>query len=1196
MSQSESVSTSSTTRGSRYLNPEKISTDPSTPGAELQWSHWLHTFQNFISEEVANASPDLKLKLLINYLAPGVFAIIKGCASYDEAIELLKNSYEKPRNRILARHILSSRQQKPEESIRDYVRALKLLAQDCDFQAVSAQQNQNDFMCITFISGINSQKIRQRLLENLTLSFDDAQNQALTLETAEKSLQSFSISSNPTSLLNAIPGAEQEKEVDNNLAAVNFGQRKRQCFFCGGNVHQRIKCPAFHSQCQLCSKKGHFANVCRSRSETSPKVNAVTHDTPTETASVVAAAPGSLRKATIPITINDYVADALVDTGSSVSFIDKGLAETLKLKKKRCSQSITLASLSHTSIVEGSCTATLKIDKHTYSKRNLLIVNNLCADVIIGHDILRTHSALILDFGGEEEPLNICNVMEASVPPASIFSNLSPSIKPIAIKSRRHSEEDEAFIKEEVIKLLEDGVIKPSISPWRAQVLVAGGGNHRKRLVIDYSRTINNFTELDAYPLPKIESIISKVSKFNFFSQIDLKSAYHQVPILKKEQKFTAFEACGKLYEFTRIPFGVTNGVAAFQRTLEFIIEKENLVGTYAYLDDVTICGVTKDEHDKNLNTFLQAAEKYRLTLNKEKCTFCSESINLLGHTITNQTIKPDKSRIQPLLDLPVPKDSMSLRRVLGLFAHYSPWVRNFSHKIRPLVDSAEFPLSNQAISSFNNLKSELADASLHAIDLKATFTVETDASEYAIGAILSQDERPVAYFSRSLSPPERRHSSIEKEACAIVEALRKWRHLLLRRHFILITDQQSVAFMLQAHHSSKIKNEKVERWRLELSAYKYDVIYRPGKENLAADALSRVCAQIHTNSTSKLIELHSALGHPGITRMTHWIRTKNLPYSVTDIRAITSACRICAEVKPQFNKFQGTLIKATAVAENHSAINYNVELETSPFERLSLDFKGPIPSKSTNKYILTIIDEFSRFPFAYPCQDLSADTVIRCLKDIFFMFGTPLFIHSDRSTAFMSERVQQFLRSLNIASSRTTPYNPQGNGQIERLNGTMWRTVQLFLKSKGLDVTDWEQVLPESLHSIRSLLCTASNCTPHEIMFSHPRRTMNGQSMPTWLSSSGTALMKRNVRTSKYDPLVEEVELLQTNPSYSHIRLPDGRETTISNRHLSPLPDGEDVPCQEDTPSDLDGTVQEPESVEQPDPAPLLRISVDSS
>ncbi|KAL0880953.1 hypothetical protein ABMA27_002114 [Loxostege sticticalis] len=994
MSQSESVSTSSTTRGSRYLNPEKFSTDPSTPGAELQWSHWLHTFQKFISEEVANASPDLKLKLLINYLAPGVFAIIKGCASYDEAIELLKNSYEKPRNRILARHILSSRQQKPEESIRDYVRALKLLAQDCDFQAVSAQQNQNDFMCIAFISGINSQKIRQRLLENLTLSFDDAQNQALTLETAEKSLQSFSISSNPTSLLNAIPvQPEQEKEVDNNLAAVK-----------------------------------------------------------------------------------------------------------------------------------------------------LLIVNNLCADVIIGHDILRTHSALVLDFGGEEEPLNICNVMEASVPPASIFSNLSPSIKPIAIKSRRHSEEDEAFIKEEVIKLLEDGVIKPSISPWRAQVLVAGGGNHRKRLVIDYSRTINNFTELDAYPLPKIESIISKVSKFNFFSQIDLKSAYHQVPILKKEQKFTAFEACGKLYEFTRIPFGVTNGVAAFQRTLEFIIEKENLVGTYAYLDDVTICGVTKEEHDKNLNTFLQAAEKYRLTLNKEKCTFSSESINLLGHTITNQTIKPDKSRIQPLLDLPVPKDSMSLRRVLGLFAHYSPWVRNFSHKIRPLVDSAEFPLSDQAISSFNNLKSELADASLHAIDLKATFTVETDASEYAIGAILSQDERPVAYFSRSLSPPERRHSSIEKEACAIVEALRKWRHLLLRRHFILITDQQSVAFMLQAHHSSKIKNEKVERWRLELSAYKYDVIYRPGKENLAADALSRVCAQIHTNSTSKLIELHNALGHPGITRMTHWIRTKNLPYSVTDIRAITSACRICAQVKPQFNKFQGTLIKATA-----------------PFERLSLDFKGPIPSKSTNKYILTIIDEFSRFPFAYPCQDLSADTVIRCLKDIFFMFGTPLFIHSDRGTAFMSERVQHFLRSLNIASSRTTPYNRQGNGQIE--------------------------LLPESLHSIRSLLCTASNCTPHERMFSHPRRTMNGQSMPTWLSSSGTALMKRNVRTSKYDPLVEEVELLQTNPSYSHIRLPDGRETTISNRHLSPLPDGEDVPCQQDTPSDLDGTVQEPESVEQPDP-----------
>ncbi|XP_026322807.1 uncharacterized protein LOC113232347 [Hyposmocoma kahamanoa] len=210
------------------------------------------------------------------------------------------------------------------------------------------------------------------------------------------------------------------------------------------------------------------------------------------------------KKGTIAITINNTRVDALIDTGSSVSFIDRSIARMMKLQQRPYKHTINLASLSHTSTVNCVCFATLEINNHIYKQRPFLVIDNLCADVIIGHDILRNHSKLEFQFGGSRQPLHIC-VMEASVPPASIFTNLSADITPIAIKSRRHNNDDEEFIQTEISKLSNDGIIEKSVSPWRAQVLVAGGGAHRKRMV-DYSRTINKFTYLDAYPLPSTSS------------------------------------------------------------------------------------------------------------------------------------------------------------------------------------------------------------------------------------------------------------------------------------------------------------------------------------------------------------------------------------------------------------------------------------------------------------------------------------------------------------------------------------------------------------------------------------------------------------------------------------------------------------------------------------------------------------------
>ena len=1088
--------------------------------------------------------------------------------------------YVKPKNEIFARHVLACRRQNPGESLDKYLQALKLLAQDCSFKAVTADEYRDDYIRDAFINGLTSPQIRQRLLENRQMDLQTAYEKAHTLEMAQQHSASYSQSGmainaavphsdilphttpSDAPLHAAPPEAERRGGPEASLLAAAAGYGDTKCFFCGFERHNRRKCPAKNATCGNCGKQGHYAKVCRS--PTKPTSAAMPM-----LASVSAASPHCLEKAVCSISINGSKAQALIDTGSSESFVSHALVQKHKwpLLPPQGYGKVSMAATSLTSTVLGTCKARVKLsEEESYDGVTLSVIQDLCCDVILGHNFLKQHSVVEIPFGGSMPPLKICGHTGAAVPPPSLFSNLTEDCKPVAVRSRHHSVADKKFISSEVSKLLKEGVIEPSNSPWRAQVLVTSNENHKKRMVIDYSQTINRFTLLDAYPLPRIDEMVGQVAQYKYFSTLDLRNAYHQISIKEEDKAYTAFEADGKLYQFNRIPFGITNGVASFQRVIDDIVEKEELKDTFVYIDNVTVCGLTQEQHDENLGRFMEAVEKYRLALNEEKCVFSTRSVNLLGYLIGEGTLKPDPERLRPFLDLPEPRDMPSLKRVIGMFAHYSRWISGFSEKVHPLVQTASFPLSTEAKRSFEALKSEIAGTAISAIDPAEPFVVETDASEHAIAATLCQAGRPVAFFSRTLSPCEQRHSAVEKEAYAIVESLRHWRHYLLGRQFQLVTDQKSVTFMFDKTHGSKIKNEKISRWRLELSCFCYDIVYRPGDENAAADALSRVCGS--TSGVDGLRKLHEDLCHPGLTRMTHFVRSRNLPYSVEDIKRMISACATCAELKPRFHKPEPIhLIKAT-----------------QPFDRLSMDFKGPLPSATKNTYLLTIVDEFSRFPFAFPCPDMTATTIIKCLCQMFAIFGMPSYIHSDRGPSFMSEELRQFLLGRGIAMSRTTPYNPRGNGQVERYNGIIWRAVSLALKTRSLSPADWELVLPDALHSIRSLLCTATNCTPHERLFCYQRKSSCGRSVPTWLVSPGKALYRRQVRQSKYDPLVDEVELLDVNTNYAHVRFQDGRETTVSLRHLAPV--GDDAGPPAGSGPAADGPAVQPPAYPAGDPA----------
>ena len=235
--------------------------------------------------------------------------------------------------------------------------------------------------------------------------------------------------------------------------------------------------------------------------------------------------------------------------------------------------------------------------------------------------------------------------------------------------------------------------------------------------------------------------------------------------------------------------------------------------------------------------------------------------------------------------------------------------------------------------------------------------------------------------------------------------------------------------------------------------------------------------------------------------------------------------------------------------------------------ERLSVDFKGPLKSRSQNSYLFTAVDEYSRFPFAIPCKDMSSATVKLCLDTIFSFCGMPSFVHSDRGTSFLSRDVRDHLTRRGVACSATTPYHPEGNSQCERYNGIIWKAVQLAIKDRKLTEVFWEEVLPDALHSIRSLLTTTTNATPHERFFNFSRRSGLGSSLPTWLLTPGPVLLRRFVRHSKNDPFVDEVELIAANPTYARIRYPSGRESSVSLRDLAPCPSRNEAGSVEQTP-----------------------------
>ena len=412
---------------------------------------------------------------------------------------------------------------------------------------------------------------------------------------------------------------------------------------------------------------------------------------------------------------------------------------------------------------------------------------------------------------------------------------------------------------------------------------------------------------------------------------------------------------------------------------------------------------------------------------------------------------------------------------------------------------------------------------------------------------MLNQQGRPVAFFSKRLNEVEKKWAAVELEAYAIVYALRKFRQYVLGRPFELLTDQKGVSHLFGKTSKLSTKNAKLCRWRLEIAEFDFLIKYRPGVENVAADDLSRVYSIDSTESATGLAKsIHKNLAHPGVTRGAHYLQQHfemNISSATSIMEKVIKDCDICARLKPRFLKLASSSITTA----------------TRPWQRLSIDFAGPKPASNNNKFMLTIVDEFSRYPFAFAVSQVNSLTVIKCLTSLFTLYGPPDCIHSDRGKCFESLELAQFLESWNVDKTRTTPYHPSGNGQCERFNATIWNTILLRLEESKGDVDKWESELNLALMNIRSLPSRALKYqSPHSLFLGFERRSTlqatnqpeskaTAAVVPEWITADCPVYFKCHARSSKYDEKVQKVIILDIlSPYVVCVKFENGREDTV--------------------------------------------------
>jgi hypothetical protein len=724
-------------------------------------------------------------------------------------------------------------------------------------------------------------------------------------------------------------------------------------------------------------------------------------------------------------------------------------------------------------------------------------------------------------------------------PPRPGFDHKIPlkaGVEPFNLRPYRFSVVQKDVIDKLVQDMLDQGIVQHSTSPFASPTILVRKKDGSWRLCVDFRR-LNDPTIKDRFPIPLIEDLMDELSGAVAFSKLDMKSGYHQLRMAPGEEHKTAFKTHSGHFEYLVMPFGLTNAPASFQSLMNQVFKPFLRKFVIIFFDDLLIYSKTMEDHYAHLQLVFQLIRDNTLFLNKSKCDFALPKVEYLGHFITKEGVSTDPAKIKAVSSWPIPQNLKQLRGFLGLAGYYRRFVKDFGKLAKPLTDllrKDSFLWSETATQAFSALKTALVSAPVLCLpNFSKKFTVETDASGKGIGAVLMQDQHPIAYISKSLGPKQQAMSVYERELLAIVYAVQKWGSYLSHAPFIIKTDQKSIKYMLD----QKLNTPFQQVWVAKLLGFDFEIQYKEGSSNTAADALSRkvgaeLLALVLNNASDNLLDSitsdwqrdpqlktiiqdleHNPTTHPKYS----WVRGElrrngklvigqnpTLKKSIltwlhdSAVRGHSGRDVTTSRVKSLFywrgmTKDIISYVKSCGVCQKnkHDLAAYPGLLQPLPipnqiWTHISMDFIEGLPTSAGKQVIFVVVDRLSKYAhfmaLAHPYTAM--DIAHLFLDNVFKLHGLPETITSDRDPIFISSFWNEFFALQGVALNKSSAYHPQSDGQTEVVN----KCLETYLRCMCSDhPAQWSKWLSLAEWWYNTNYHSSIHTTPYEVVYGQP-------------------------------------------------------------------------------------------------------------
>eukprot|EP00253_Pinus_taeda_P002632 PITA_02632 len=628
--------------------------------------------------------------------------------------------------------------------------------------------------------------------------------------------------------------------------------------------------------------------------------------------------------------------------------------------------------------------------------------------------------------------------------------------RPIRQLQRRMNPNLREIVKEELQKLLNVNFIYPILdSQWVSPLVIVPKKNGKWRVFIDY-RELNKATLKDHFPLPFIDQVLVALAGKEYFSFLDGFSGCNQIQVAPEDQDKTTFTYPWGTFAYRVLPFGLCNAPATFQREVLGIFSDLIHDCVEVYMDDFTVYGDSFEEALENLEKVLIRCKETNIFLSYEKWFMMFIEGIVLGHHISGDGIKVDRSKVEFISKFPIPNCQKDVRSFLGFTGYYRRFIEKFTKIASPLfkllTKDCELKWDPDCQFAFETLKTRIFEAPiLRGPNWKLPFHISVDASDTSLGAVLGQkDLFPYAiyYTSKNLTPTELNYTVTEKEFLVVVHAINKFRHYITGYKNFVHTDHSTIRYLMK----KPVTNGRVTRWLLLLQEFNITVLDRPGKQNTVADFFSRIQ---NTNEDSPVEDKFPDKYLFAVTTKTPWY---------ADIANYLVTGKLPPHLFP---------------SEKRRIIQVLIE----PFEKWALDFIGPInPPSKKKKYILVCNDYVTKWVEAKALLVATENLVVNFLyEDIFTHFGVPREIVTDQGSQFTSNLMEKLMEEYKTKHRKSTPYHPQANGQVESTNKVL---ESIITKTVHLQRRDWAKRLPEASWAYRTTWRNTTGHSPYELVY----------------------------------------------------------------------------------------------------------------